>query len=116
MLCGAVRLEARGEPLRVGVCHCLDCRKHHGSLFYAAAIFRAEVVTITGAVGDYEGRCFCPRCGSTVFGRDGDEIEVTLGTLDEPSRFTPTYELWCDRREDWLPPFPGTRRFARERG
>jgi len=21
--------------LRVGLCHCLDCRKHHGALFYA---------------------------------------------------------------------------------
>lgn len=114
-LCGAVRLEARGDPLRVGVCHCLDCRKHHGSLFYAAAIFPEGAVTITGELGDYEGRCFCPRCGSTVVGRSDGEIEVTLGTLDRPSVFTPTYELWCDRRENWLPPFPGTTCHPRDR-
>ena len=47
-LCGAVRLEARGKPLRVGVCHCLDCRKHHGSLFYAAAVFPEGAVAISG--------------------------------------------------------------------
>ena len=37
--CGKVRFEARGRPYRVGICHCLDCRKHHGALFYAAAVF-----------------------------------------------------------------------------
>lgn len=26
-LFGAVRLEATGAPYRVGLCHCLDCRK-----------------------------------------------------------------------------------------
>jgi hypothetical protein len=25
--CGKVRFEVRGEPYRVGVCHCLTCRK-----------------------------------------------------------------------------------------
>ncbi len=28
-LCGSVRIVASGRPYRVGVCHCLDCRKHH---------------------------------------------------------------------------------------
>ncbi len=113
--CGAVRLEARGAPLRVGICHCLDCRKHHGALFYSAAIFPAEAVTVTGAVSEYQGRCFCPRCGSSVFSRTGDEVEVHLGALDAPDVFVPDYELWCVRREGWLPAFPGTERFERDR-
>ena len=29
-LCGNVRIVASGLPYRVGLCHCLDCRKHHG--------------------------------------------------------------------------------------
>jgi hypothetical protein len=37
-LCGSVRIVASGRPYRVGVCHCLDCRKHHGALFHASAI------------------------------------------------------------------------------
>ena len=36
-LCGDVRVVASGEPYRVGLCHCLDCRKHHGALFLATA-------------------------------------------------------------------------------
>ena len=38
-LCGLVRFVATGEPYRVGVGHCMDCRKHHGALFHASAIF-----------------------------------------------------------------------------
>ena len=114
-LCGAVRIVATGRPYRVGLCHCLDCRKHHGALFHASAIFRSDAVTVTGVTRDYGGRHFCPDCGSSVFGRTGDEIEVNLGSLDAPDQFRPTYELWVSRRETWLPVFPGLRRHARDR-
>jgi len=114
-LCGDVRLEATGQPHRVGVCHCLDCRKHHGALFHASAIFPEASVMITGETRDYRGRHFCPRCGSSVFGRSGDEIEVNLGSLDTTDQFVPTYELWTVRREAWLPPFPLKKRYERNR-
>jgi hypothetical protein len=114
-LCGYVRIEATGQPYRVGICHCLDCRKHHGALFHASAIFPQHAVTIEGETRDYAGRHFCPRCGSSVFGRSGDEIEVNLGALDEPNQLAPTYELWTIRREAWLPPFPVTKRYGRDR-
>jgi len=105
-LCGEVRVEATGDPNRVGLCHCLDCRKHHGALFFAAAMFPQDAVSVTGETGQYKGRHFCPICGSSVFNRFGDEIEVHLGTLDEVSQMTPTYECWTVRREGWLPEFP----------
>lgn len=105
-LCGSLRIVAVGRPYRVGICHCLDCRKHHGALFHASAVFPADAVTVTGAAGDYHGRCFCPACGSPVFGRSGDEVQVNLGALDVPDLFKPTYEQWTVRREGWLPEFP----------
>ena len=114
-LCGAVRFSVEGEPDRVGLCHCLDCRKHHGAVFFAAAIFPEAALTVTGEVGNYEGRCFCPRCGSSVFGLSDGEAEVHLGALDAPDVFAPTYELWCERREGWLPPFPLARHYERDR-
>ena len=113
-LCGKVRLTASGAPFRVGLCHCIDCRKHHGALFHASAIFAQAAVTIEGKTRDYGGRHFCPECGSSVFGRSGDEIEVNLGALDAPDQFVPTYELWTERRESWLPPFP-FRRYTGDR-
>ena len=86
-LCGDVRLVATGEPYRVGLCHCLDCRKHHGALFHGSAIFPEEAVTVTGETRAYRGRHFCPTCGSPVFGRSGDEVEVNLGAFDAPDQF-----------------------------
>ena len=114
-LCGKVRFAATGDPVRVGLCHCLDCRKHHGALFFAAAIFARGAVTVTGETRDHAGRHFCPACGSSVFARSGDEIELHLGALDEPDQFVPTYEAWTCRRENWLPPFPGLRGYQRDR-
>jgi hypothetical protein len=113
-LCGRVRIVASGDPFRVGVCHCQDCRKHHGALFHASAIFPLDAVIITGETCSYQGRHFCPHCGSPVFSRSADEIEVHLGTLDDPDQFRPTYELWTIRRAGWLPAFPGTRLYERD--
>jgi len=114
-LCGDIRFTTSGRPYRVGLCHCLDCRKHHGALFHASAIFPRDAVAIEGQTRAYQGRHFCPRCGSSVFAQSGDEIEVNLGAFDEPDRFRPTYELWTVRREAWLPAFPLARRYERDR-
>lgn len=114
-LCGRVRLVASGQPDRVGVCHCMDCRKHHGALFHASAIYPVGAVAVTGETGQFEGRYFCPTCGSSVFSRSGAEIEVHLGSLDATDQFVPSYELWTIRRENWLPEFPTTRRYERDR-
>jgi hypothetical protein len=114
-LCGAVRLTISGSPYRVGICHCLDCRKHHGAVFYAAAIFPVDAVSITGATSAYRSRHFCPVCGSSLFACTDDEIEVHLGCLDAPSQLRPTYESWVSRREDWLPSFDVARRYRHDR-
>ena len=114
-LCGNLRFVAAGMPNRVGLCHCLDCRKHHGALFHASAIFPQDAVTIEGESREYAGRSFCPRCGSTVFARDADEIGVNLGSLDAIDQLQPTYELWTIRRESWLPAFPLAKRYERDR-
>lgn len=114
-LCGEVRIVATGRPYRTGLCHCLDCRKHHGALFFAAAIFPEDAVTIEGETHNYRARHFCPRCGSSVFARYGDEVEVHLGALDAPDQLVPTYENWTIRRESWLPPFPLAHSYAGDR-
>ncbi|MGB0913327.1 MAG: GFA family protein [Phaeobacter italicus] len=114
-LCGAIHLRAEGSPLRVGICHCRDCRRHHGALFYAAAIFPASAVRVSGASRHYNGRHFCPTCGSSVFAETGEEIEIHLGSMANSDGLKPDYELWCTSREDWLPPFSGTTCYPKDR-
>lgn len=115
-LCGDVRFVVSGPPYRVGLCHCLDCRKHHGALFYAFAIFPEPAVSVEGQTQAYAGRHFCPRCGSSLFTQDGsDEFEVNLGALDSPNQLAPTYECWTIRREAWLPPFPLAKQYEKDR-
>lgn len=114
-LCGSVRIMATGRPYRVGLCHCLDCRKHHGALFSASAVFSQEAVAVEGETREYGGRFFCPGCGSSVFARTADEVEVHLGSLDFPDQLMPTYESWIVRREGWLPPFPLEHRYDGDR-
>ena len=114
-LCGAVRFVATGQPYRVGLCHCLDCRKHTGSLFHALAMFPQDAVTVEGQTRAFRGRHFCPECGSSVFGCSDDEIEIALGALDAIDQLKPTYELWTIRREGWLPAFPLKGHYVRNR-
>jgi hypothetical protein len=111
-VCGQVRIFTSGEAKRVGLCHCLDCRKAHAAPFVACVIFPADKVTVdpvADTLGSIESRTgytryFCKRCGSRVFGRDrnSDEIELYLGSFDDINLWTPTYECWTKRREGWL--------------
>src|SRR5687768_2881046 len=121
-MCGAVRFEARGAPYRVGLCHCLTCRKMTGSAFSAIATYPQGSVRITGntrafASSDKGRRHFCPACGSPVYGQwdNSGEIEMCLGCFDDTNRFTPTYELWIGRRENWLPEMPNLVRYEHNR-
>jgi len=105
--CGALRFAVQGEPKRVGVCHCLDCRKLHGAPFMSFAVFDRAQVAVTGGARRLHSkpgyaRAFCPACGSHVFGEDEGGIELYHGGFDEPDLFPPTYELWTVRRESWL--------------
>lgn len=113
-LCGRVRIAATGQPLRVGICHCRDCRKHHGAIFYAAAIYDCDAVKVSGETQDYMGRHFCATCGSSVFAVTGAEFEFHLGAADDPDAFVPQYECWIARRESWLPPFAVKARYPKD--
>jgi hypothetical protein len=120
--CGAIRIETRGPPVRVGLCHCITCRKESGAPFTANAIWSAEDVTVQGDTASWkqstETRHFCPSCGSPMFVvADGSgEIDVRLGAMDvAPTDLMPTYELWAVRRERWLPAVTGADQFHQNR-
>jgi len=108
--CGALRFEARGEPLHVGLCHCLTCRHRHGAPFNAFATYAATQVRWEGPgspwrSGERSIRQGCATCGAPIFWADdaGEFIELHLGSFDDIGTLTPQYEIWTCRREPWLP-------------
>jgi len=103
--CGAVRYEVRGEPHTVGLCHCTRCRSETGSAFLYYGDWAADRFAVTGEFRTYEGRSFCPTCGSRLFHLSDAGAEICLGSLDEaPTAFTPSREGWIKRREIWMLP------------
>ena len=107
--CGQVRFRAEGPPKRVGLCHCLTCRKAHGAAFMPFAVYDGDKVRVQGVLKSWLSspgydRAFCPSCGSRVLGRNGAEIELSLGSLDAENQLTPQYESWIKHREAWLSP------------
>lgn len=116
-LCRGVTFRVSGEPLRIGICHCTDCRKASGSAFSAFAIWPAESFEqLTGYTNSYGGRSFCSTCGGRVMSVSEDEVEVMIGSLDQaPTELTPEYELWIGRRESWLNALPSAAQFDKDR-
>ena len=46
--CGQLRASVTGEPVRVSVCHCLNCKKRTGSAFAVQARWPRAQVAIEG--------------------------------------------------------------------
>ena len=113
--CGQLRATVTGEPVRVSVCHCLNCKKRSGSAFAAQARWPREQFKIEGAsktfvkAGDSGNRAtfhFCPECGSDVYyeidGKFDDLIAIPLGAFDDPFFLRPDFSVWEPRKHDWV--------------
>jgi hypothetical protein len=69
------------------------------------AVWRHDQFKRTGETKTWEGRDFCPTCGSRLFSLrpSENEAEIMLGSFDAaPSDLRPTLEIWTKRREHWL--------------
>ncbi|UVC12482.1 GFA family protein (plasmid) [Rhizobium sp. TH2] len=114
--CAQVQITVRGEPKRIGICHCTDCRQESGSAFTFFGVWPAAKFEHLGETAGFRGRQFCPTCGSRLFSADDGEAEIKLGILAEaPTKLTPTYELWIKRRERWLRPVEGAEQYQEDR-
>ncbi len=113
--CGAIRLRCAGEPVRVSVCHCLECQRRTGSAFAAQARFaRKDVEFISGAPstfvhkgdsGSTSTRRFCPACGSTVWwspDAEPDRIYVATGAFADPGFPPPRVSVYSERKHPWV--------------
>lgn len=113
--CGQLKATVTGEPVRVSVCHCLDCQKRTGSAFSAQARWHEDRAKIEGssktwahlaASGNRITHHFCPDCGSTVHyrieGKFDGLVAIPLGAFDDPYFLEPKFSVWEERRHDWV--------------
>ncbi|WP_293853787.1 GFA family protein [uncultured Alsobacter sp.] len=102
--CGRVRYAVTGDPTRVGLCHCRDCRHESGSAFTFFASWPREAFSGGGPAAVWKGRSFCPTCGTRLYTLSETEVGIRLGSLDDaPCGFAPHMEVWVKRREPWCP-------------
>lgn len=111
--CGQLRVTCEGEPVRVSICHCLECQKRTGSVFATQARFPRESVTIEGRATQWSRRGdsgegatfnFCPTCGSTVSWEPTgapDLIYVAVGAFADPNFPPPHVSVYEERQHPW---------------
>ena len=112
--CGRLRVTCTGEPVRVSMCHCLECQKRTGAPFGAQARFNRSQVSSEGAATEFERTGdegnrvtfrFCPMCGSTVYWTLSglpDIVAVALGNFAERDLPTPRISVYESRRHPWV--------------
>ena len=113
--CGQLHLTCEGEPVRISMCHCLECQRRTGGIFSNQAWFqRQQIVDIAGTSTRFmrssdSGHSvtfrFCPVCGSTVYWeaeRFADWIAVAVGAFADPTFPGPAYAGFERRRHGWL--------------
>lgn len=112
--CGEIEVRCTGEPLRVSLCHCLDCQRRTGSAFGIAAFFAREMVQTDGSTSSYRRPSdsgfdvvfhFCPDCGATVFWepqRTPDRIAVAVGAFADPCFPAPEQAVYARHQHTWL--------------
>jgi hypothetical protein len=113
--CGQLKATATGEPVRLSVCHCLNCKKRSGSAFAVQARWLAEQVEIEGQsspfviVADSGNPAtfhFCPECGSDVYylidGKFEGLVAIPLGAFEDPFFGMPEYSVWEQRKHPWV--------------
>ena len=124
-LCRAVRYRVTGSPLYTVICHCETCRKAAAAPSMAWITFARENFQILfGTPRGFRSssgvlRTFCENCGSPLtYASDQRprEIDVTTLSMDDPSLFPPTREIWLEDRITWEALNPERQQFSRGGG
>jgi len=121
-LCGAIRYEVTGTPLRFLHCHCSRCRKATGTGHATNLILKSSGVDWQGDVDSIKrykvpdaerfATTFCTTCGSPLPREGTDMVVVPAGSLDTVPQIEPQGRIFWDSRAAWscasddLPSFP----------
>jgi len=109
-LCGHIRFEAEGPPLKPHTCSCTMCQHHSGALTLHWVEFPSDKVRwrtkpSVWRSSDYSSRSFCPTCGSTLGAIDDKPVvALVLGSFDSANRkeLAPEYHSHVGKRPKWM--------------
>jgi hypothetical protein len=113
--CGQLVHDCDGDPIKVSLCHCLDCQRRTGSTFSIAVFYeRAHVSIAQGAPQSFQRQSasgfpvrfhFCGGCGSNVFWepeRLPHLIGVAAGAFADPALRCPEQSVWTKDKHAWV--------------
>jgi hypothetical protein len=95
--CGKVRFTARIDSDEAYLCHCRMCQRATGSVSIAFKNVQKADMNWESGPDWYQSspvaeRPYCAACGTSLgFSHpDGEKIDLTVASFDDPSRFRPT--------------------------
>jgi hypothetical protein len=112
--CGQLHLTCEGEPVRISMCHCLECQRRTGAVFGNQAWFdKQQITSISGRSTRFERPSdtghstfqFCPICGSTVYWQAAGfpgSIAIAVGSFADPEFPARKHSVWERRRHRWI--------------
>jgi hypothetical protein len=113
--CGAVRYECAAAPIAMFNCHCRSCQQVSGGPYTPVVLLPSNAFRITkGSLRHHllpsersgqHKRGFCADCGSRITGGESTEprdwVGVTASSLDDPSAFRPTFDIFVSSAQPW---------------
>lgn len=113
--CGRVRYVVQVADFDATLCHCRMCQRATGGAFAAYKNVPIDALRWEREPDWYRSspiahRPFCSECGTPLgfaFVADAEDIDLTIGSFDEPSRFRPAlhyavesmHAAWLDTRD-----------------
>ncbi len=112
--CGAVSVLFAGKVRAMLLCACEDCQRATGSGHASVVLASTSDVTITGDTRGFAAmansgatftRCFCPACGTPIFGRSSRAPELVMLPVGlfggAAGWFAPTQLIFARSHRDW---------------
>lgn len=112
-LCKSVQYRIESDAVATANCHCNICKKSTGAAFQTVTVALNKSFKIesgkedikTYAISDNAVKHFCGVCGTPIYnthqGFPGFNM-IFLGSLDEPCRFSPSTNFFCERMLPWV--------------
>jgi hypothetical protein len=120
-LCGASTFTLANTPLRLILCHCVNCQKWSGTAFAANIWFPASALTLTNTStakiikyadsntdsGETLNRHFCGGCGASLYltvPHHPEIVSVMRASIDgfDGGGLKPHWELYTKDRWEWV--------------